>query len=68
MQNNILLRLTELYTESGRHYHNLKHIAAMLTGAPEKLSVEQIVAIWFHDAIYSPISLTNEEDSAALVF
>lgn len=67
MQNNILLRLTELYTEPSRHYHNLRHIAAMLTSAPQPLSVEQTVAIWFHDAIYNPISSTNEEDSATLV-
>jgi predicted metal-dependent HD superfamily phosphohydrolase len=67
MQNNILLCLTELYTRPERRYHNLQHIAAMLTGAPEPLSIEQTLAIWFHDAIYNPISTSNEEDSAELV-
>lgn len=67
MTNNILEELTRLYTDKSRHYHNLKHIVAMLMAAPEPLLIEQTIAIWFHDAIYNPVSSTNEEDSAALV-
>ena len=29
-----------------------------------ELTPEQVYAIWFHDAVYDPMSKTNEEDSA----
>lgn len=64
---NALLKLTELYTSKHRHYHNLIHIANMLTMAPQELTFEQQVAVWFHDAVYNPISDHNEEDSVELV-
>src|SRR5690349_15743546 len=67
MENDVLLKLTALYTDSKRHYHNLKHITSMLSGTPKPLSPEQTIAIWFHDAVYDPVSATNEEDSAVLV-
>lgn len=65
--NDFILELTRLYTDPSRKYHNLKHICSMLMGAPQPLTSEQTIAIWFHDAIYNPISPTNEEDSAELV-
>ena len=64
-------RLTNLYSEPHRHYHNGRHIADCLDEfdsvrhlASEPKAVE--VAIWFHDAIYDPRAADNEERSAEL--
>jgi predicted metal-dependent HD superfamily phosphohydrolase len=64
-------RLTELYGEPHRHYHNAQHIAECLREydlardlARQPAVVE--LAIWFHDAIYSPRATDNEERSADL--
>ena len=59
-----ILQLTKNYTEPHRAYHNLSHITSMLTVAP--LTPEQVLAIWFHDAIYIPGARDNEEKSADL--
>ncbi len=57
------------YSEKHRFYHTVNHIDAMLTHfdgvkeiaeKPEELEL----AIWFHDAVYKPLSKTNELDSA----
>jgi len=63
----MLLELTRRYSETHRHYHNLDHIASMLLkGTVFPLSDEQVMAVWYHDAIYDPRSKTNEQDSADL--
>lgn len=63
----LLLDLTKRYTEPHRHYHTIEHVADMLAmGAPLGLSDEQLLAIWFHDAIYDPLRRDNEEQSAQL--
>ncbi len=63
----IILGLTSRYCEPQRHYHTIGHIADMLwRGRTLELSTEQVLAIWYHDAIYDPTSSTNEIDSAAL--
>jgi predicted metal-dependent HD superfamily phosphohydrolase len=67
MDADLLLELTRRYTEPHRRYHDLRHIADMLCkGAVLELSPEQVMAIWFHDAIYVAGSRTNEADSAKL--
>lgn len=73
MSSSILLELTRRYLEPHRHYHTLEHIAHMLQGAAlaaqsqgHALADEQILAVWFHDAIYDPRASDNEEKSAAL--
>jgi predicted metal-dependent HD superfamily phosphohydrolase len=66
-ETDLLLELTRLYTEPHRRYHDLRHIADMLCkGIELELSDEQVMAVWFHDAIYDPTSKTNEADSAKL--
>lgn len=59
--------LDSRYSESHRHYHNLRHIAAMLAKmddvSPGDVAME--LAIWFHDVIYDPRERDNEEQSAA---
>lgn len=55
------------YSEPHRHYHNLRHIGAMLAKmdevSPGHTAME--LAIWFHDVIYDPRARDNEEQSAA---
>ncbi|MCC7509066.1 MAG: hypothetical protein IT464_06800 [Planctomycetes bacterium] len=63
----LLIELTRRYSEPHRRYHDLRHVADMLLkGRDFPLSDEQIMAIWFHDAVYDPRSKTNEADSAVL--
>jgi predicted metal-dependent HD superfamily phosphohydrolase len=63
----LLLELTARYSEPHRHYHTLEHVGAMLHhGRAFPLDEGQILAVWFHDAVYDPRSGTNEADSAAL--
>ncbi|MCP5095394.1 MAG: hypothetical protein GY943_07575, partial [Chloroflexi bacterium] len=58
------------YGENGRYYHTLTHIQHVLETAKTVKSLAQDwtavqLAIWFHDIIYDPQSLDNEEKSAA---
>lgn len=63
--------LQGLYTDKGRHYHNLKHLENMYT---QLLEVRHQITDWdtiifslfYHDAIYSVRRNDNEENSAAL--
>lgn len=62
-------KLQNSYNEKHRHYHNSKHIEAMLKHlenakelAEDYEAIE--IAIWFHDAIYKIFSSSNESDSA----
>ena len=61
--------LVAAYREAQRHYHNGEHIDACLrhldnvadqASAPHEIEL----ALWFHDAVYNPMSSTNEADSA----
>jgi predicted metal-dependent HD superfamily phosphohydrolase len=63
--------LVSAYTAPDRHYHDLRHIEALLRLAEacagviaDREAVE--AAIWFHDAIYDTRRGDNEERSAAL--
>jgi predicted metal-dependent HD superfamily phosphohydrolase len=63
----ILLELTRRYCEPHRHYHGLAHIAWLFeTARGLPLTEEQVLAIWFHDAVYEIPSQHNEEASARL--
>ncbi len=63
-------QLVVAYSEPGRFYHNLVHIANVLSilgrsadrREPELLEL----ATWFHDAVYDPRAPDNEERSAVL--
>ncbi|MGB3623432.1 hypothetical protein FT643_17050 [Ketobacter sp. MCCC 1A13808] len=61
--------LLKSYSEPHRHYHNPIHIDATLkqldcvqylAEQPDEIEL----ALWFHDAIYNPVSSSNELDSA----
>jgi predicted metal-dependent HD superfamily phosphohydrolase len=67
----LLDELVRAYSEPGRHYHNLDHIAALLglldqhgQDARNRDAIE--LAIFFHDAVYRPTRSDNEAASAAL--
>ncbi|PZS34990.1 MAG: metal-dependent phosphohydrolase [Pseudonocardiales bacterium] len=65
------LGLIARYTESHRRYHNLAHVAAVLStvaelvGCADEPDVVRLAA-WYHDAVYDPRSTDNEEHSAVL--
>lgn len=64
-------RLCKAYEGKKRAYHNLHHIAALLSLAAQHRTDLQdftvvFLAIWFHDAVYQPHRKDNEEASAAL--
>ena len=61
--------LLSAYSKHNRHYHSTVHIDAMLRHFDETADLaeyphETELAIWFHDAIYKPLSSTNEKNSA----
>jgi predicted metal-dependent HD superfamily phosphohydrolase len=61
--------LVSNYNQKHRHYHNVKHIEAVLehlTHAKHLVKDYNAleIALWFHDAIYKIFSSTNELDSA----
>ena len=64
-------QLVQLYSSKNRHYHNLNHLQALLellaqyrnqVASPKTVGL----AIWYHDAIYTPSQKNNEEKSAEL--
>lgn len=63
------LALVAAYSEAHRHYHTAAHIDACLdlldahAGLAERRS-EVELAVWFHDAVYEPLSKDNERRSA----
>lgn len=61
--------LKSVYSKSHRHYHTVGHINDCLRQfarvAELAYSLDEVeLALWFHDAIYKPMSSTNELDSA----
>ena len=61
--------LLEAYRQPGRHYHNLHHIAECLRELePVRPQCEDPLAVTaallFHDYVYDPTKLDNEERSA----
>ncbi|RAK66686.1 HD domain-containing protein [Hymenobacter edaphi] len=64
-------QLHDAYSQSGRHYHALPHIRQMLEALDGRLATLQDavvvqLAVWFHDAVYSPLRSDNEARSAEL--
>ena len=62
-----------MYCREGRFYHTLEHLRSMFRTLEEqstRVSVERkdlvALAVFFHDAVYSATSATNEEDSTEL--
>ncbi len=70
LSNAILAELQAGYGDPARHYHNEKHIVAMLNGA-RALDFDDRdmarLAIVFHDIIYDPTRNDNEQRSASLL-
>jgi predicted metal-dependent HD superfamily phosphohydrolase len=62
-------RLIRAWSQWGRHYHTLHHLAACLheldaARAVAERPAEVELALWFHDAIYRTYRNDNEERSA----
>ena len=62
-------RLWSAYAEKHRAYHTMRHIDECLSLLDEwkelaRRPFEVECALWFHDAIYRPMSQSNEERSA----
>ena len=55
------------YSERKRHYHNLEHVTRLLALCDELkiIAPDIMLAVIYHDIIYRPGSLNNEEKSAA---
>jgi predicted metal-dependent HD superfamily phosphohydrolase len=70
LQLSIFNSLVKNYSETGRYYHNLRHIENMLTDLGDcygkKIPDPLFFAAWFHDAIYNTVLGNNEAKSAAL--
>src|SRR5687768_4797278 len=67
----VFSELEKRYEEPHRHYHTVEHIleclswfdhARELAAHPAELEA----ALWFHDAVYDPLSCDNEGQSAEL--
>jgi len=63
--------LCQAYSGSGRHYHNLHHLAAIFdvladVALPETTASALQLAVWYHDAVYDSRAVDNEERSSDL--
>jgi len=63
------MKLQSHYAQKHRHYHNSNHIKATLKSLSQVNHIANDynaleIALWFHDAIYSIFSSSNELDSA----
>jgi predicted metal-dependent HD superfamily phosphohydrolase len=61
--------LVAAYSETARHYHTLEHLEACLGHLDSCAHLtdffhEVELALWFHDAVYKPLSSENESKSA----
>lgn len=64
-------QLMDAYSGPARHYHNLRHVQALLGTVEEYAGLIQDrevveLAVWFHDAVYNYLSAENEARSADL--
>lgn len=65
----IFIDLVNAYSDSARHYHNLKHIQYILDIIEEVKDLANCftaiqLSAWFHDYIYNPQAKDNEVKSA----
>jgi predicted metal-dependent HD superfamily phosphohydrolase len=68
-ETNTFSELQSAYAQKHRRYHTSRHIEECLSLFDElkhlaKRPAEVECALWFHDAIYEPMSKSNEERSA----
>jgi predicted metal-dependent HD superfamily phosphohydrolase len=71
LSDDVRSRLMAIYSGADRHYHDLRHIEALLALAIEharEIADNEAIeaAIWFHDAVYDTAKSDNESQSAEL--
>jgi predicted metal-dependent HD superfamily phosphohydrolase len=71
LSDDVRSRLMAIYSGADRHYHDLRHIEALLRLAIEharEIADHEAIeaAIWFHDAVYDTARSDNERQSAEL--
>jgi predicted metal-dependent HD superfamily phosphohydrolase len=71
LSDDVRSRLMAIYSGADRHYHDLRHIEALLRLAIEharEIADHEAIeaAIWFHDAVYDTAKSDNERQSAEL--
>lgn len=55
------------WSEPHRRYHDVEHLADVLSIVDEFGAVAEVsLAAWYHDAVYQPRAVDNEEQSARL--
>ena len=65
-----IAKLRVLYSEPHRAYHTWEHVEALLGhfGQLDWFDPKGVeIAVYYHDAIYDPLSSSNEADSADLM-
>jgi len=66
MNINNVERVMRCYLEPHRYWHGLQHPMTMIQWGGSYLTRAQFWAIWYHDAIWNPLALDNEKQSADL--
>lgn len=66
-------QISEAYGHYDRHYHNLRHIASVLSQLDDLIEISAVtnpdtirLAAWYHDIVYHSQAQDNEERSAWL--
>jgi predicted metal-dependent HD superfamily phosphohydrolase len=67
--NEIFTDLIHYYSNPARYYHNLEHLAEILSLLPQVKDITKNIQVlqlstWFHDCIYDPQAKDNEKLSA----
>ena len=72
LKESLMFDIVQRYLEPNRYYHTTTHISNMVNNSLKyynftpKDDIRLHFAIYFHDAVYDPLSVNNESDGVAL--